>query len=90
MSKYSIKAIAEPTKVIDSEIENPSTTNIKDEILLFQTGYLTVDKVKTEDIRAIYNLKIPNYEIKSALSENLIHEYSIYLILIFWSMQINF
>jgi len=76
MSKYSIKSIAEPSKVTDSEIKNPSTKNIKDEILLFQTGYLTVENIKVEKIGAIYTLRIPNYEVETALFENLVNQYS--------------
>ena len=76
ISKYSLKAIAEPSKVSDDEIKNPTTEIIKEEVLLFQTGYLTVENVKRERIGATYDLKIPNYEVESALFENLIKQYS--------------
>ena len=76
MSKYSIKTIAEPSRVTDDEIKNPTTENIKDEVLLFQTGYLTIENIKREKIGEIYDLRIPNYEVESALFQNLIQEYS--------------
>lgn len=76
MGKYTIKAIAEPSKVLDSELENPSSRNMKDEILLFQTGYLTIDSVETLGNSKFYNLRVPNYEVESALFENLINQYS--------------
>ena len=76
ISKYSLKAIAEPSKVSDDEIENPTVENIKDEVLLFQTGYLTVDSIRREKIGATYTLKIPNYEVETALFENLVKQYS--------------
>ena len=76
LSKYTIKAIAEPSKVTDSEIKNSTSKNIKDEVLLFQTGYLTIENIKVEKIGGIYTLKIPNYEVETALYENLINQYS--------------
>ncbi|KZX10763.1 ATP-binding protein [Methanobrevibacter curvatus] len=76
MSKYTIKSIVEPSSVTDDEIKNPSSDNIKEEVLLFQTGYLTVEKFKRERIGAIYDLKIPNFEVESAFFENLITLYS--------------
>ncbi|KZX15419.1 hypothetical protein [Methanobrevibacter curvatus] len=76
MSKYTIKSIAEPSSATDDEIKNPSSDNIKEEVLLFQTGYLTVEKFKRERIGAIYDLKIPNFKVESALFENLINQYS--------------
>ena len=76
ISKYSLKAITGPIKVTDDEIRNPTTKTIKDEVLLFQTGYLTIENVKKEKIVSTYTLTIPNYEVKSALQKNLINEYS--------------
>ena len=76
MSKYTIKAIAEPSKILDSELENPTLKNIKDEVLLFQTGYLTINSTETIGSSKFYNLRIPNCEVESALFENLINQYS--------------
>ncbi|MDR3062783.1 MAG: PD-(D/E)XK nuclease domain-containing protein, partial [Methanobrevibacter sp.] len=63
-------------KIFDDEIENPTTTDIKEEVLLFQTGYLTVDKIETKDDGDLYSLKIPNYEVKTALFKNLVNQHS--------------
>ncbi|WP_067089112.1 ATP-binding protein, partial [Methanobrevibacter curvatus] len=76
LNKYALKSIAEPNIVTDNELKNPTTSNIKDEILLFQTGYLTVDKIEAKEDEKFYYLKLPNYEVKSALFENLISQYS--------------
>ena len=76
MSKYSIKAIGEPNKVTDDEIKNPTSKNIKEEVLLFQTGYLTISNIERKDLNTFYSLEIPNLEVESALFENLIDQYS--------------
>ncbi|MFN4131935.1 MAG: AAA family ATPase [Caldimicrobium sp.] len=48
--------------------------NIKPEVLLFQTGYLTIDKVETTPYETlIYKLKFPNKEVKIAFNTHLIH-----------------
>ncbi|MDR3063602.1 MAG: ATP-binding protein [Methanobrevibacter sp.] len=76
LKKYNLKSIVEPSIVTDSELKNPTTFNIKDEILLFQTGYLTISNIETNEDEKFYYLKLPNYEVKSALFENLISQYS--------------
>ncbi|MDR3062580.1 MAG: ATP-binding protein, partial [Methanobrevibacter sp.] len=76
LNKYNIKAIVEPSILSDDEIENITTNYIKDEVLLFQTGYLTVDKIETNEIGNLYHLKIPNYEVKTALFKNLVIQHS--------------
>ena len=76
ISKYDIKAIVEPTKLSETEIKNPTTKNIKDEVFLFQTGYLTISDIESDGLDTFYTLEIPNYEVESALFENLIDQYS--------------
>ncbi|KZX17494.1 ATP-binding protein [Methanobrevibacter filiformis] len=76
LNRYNLKAIAEPNMVTDSELKNPTTSNMKDEILLFQTGYLTINNIETKEDEKFYDLRIPNYEVKSALFENLVSQYS--------------
>ncbi|MCL2116226.1 MAG: ATP-binding protein, partial [Methanobrevibacter sp.] len=76
MSTHSIKAFAEPTIVNDDELRNSTTENIRDEIFLFQTGYLTVASIDRKKRNKLYNLKIPNLEVKNALLKNLINQYS--------------
>jgi len=49
--------------------------NIKIETLLFQTGYLTIDKVERLWKTLIYSLKVPNYEVEYALNDVLIKDY---------------
>ncbi|MCP4353403.1 MAG: AAA family ATPase, partial [Desulfobacterales bacterium] len=45
------------------------TDSLKPEALLFQTGYVTVKDVRDR----IYSLDYPNYEVKTAFLENLLH-----------------
>jgi len=63
-------------KLSETEIKNSTTKNIKDEVFLFQTGYLTISNIETEGLNTFYTLKIPNCEVESALLENLIDQYS--------------
>lgn len=53
----------------DVERINPLT-------LLFQTGYLTIDKTFTRRQRMMFALKIPNLEVKLALSDQFINGYT--------------
>ncbi|KZX10659.1 ATP-binding protein [Methanobrevibacter filiformis] len=76
LNRYDLKSIAEPNIITDNELKNPTTSNIKDEVLLFQTGYLTINNIETKEDEKFYDLRIPNYEVKSALFENLISQYS--------------
>jgi len=76
MSTHSIKALAEPSIVTEGELENSTSQNIKDEVFLFQTGYLTVEKIARAKRDKLYTLKIPNLEVKNALLENLMGYYS--------------
>ncbi|KZX14388.1 ATP-binding protein [Methanobrevibacter curvatus] len=76
MGTYSLKSIAEPSRVTYNELKNPTTENIKEEVLLFQTGYLTVDNIEIAERGKFYDLKIPNFEVETALYENLIAQYS--------------
>ena len=42
--------------------------NIDLEVILYQSGYLTIDKVEIdEDDDIIYHLKLPNQEVKKSL-----------------------
>jgi len=76
ISKYNIEAIANPTKLSETEIKSPTTKNIKDEVFLFQTGYLTISNVESDGLNTFFTLEIPNCEVESALFENLIDQYS--------------
>ena len=53
----------------DVEKINPLT-------LLFQTGYLTIDRTFTRRQRMMFALKIPNLEVKIALSDQFINGYT--------------
>jgi hypothetical protein len=57
-------------------LESFDIDNLKLEVILYQSGYLTIDKVEIdEDDDIIYNLKIPNKEVKSSLNKHIINNY---------------
>ncbi len=57
--------------VADSELmESFEIENIKIESLLFQSGYLTIDKQERVGNFISYHLKIPNLEVKSSLNNS--------------------
>ncbi|MDR3223471.1 MAG: ATP-binding protein [Methanobrevibacter sp.] len=76
LKKHDIKAISEPLRVSDGKLEKSTVENISDEVLLFQTGYLTVERIEEIEDMVFYDLKIPNLEVETALFENLIEIYS--------------
>jgi len=48
--------------------------NIDLEVILYQSGYLTMDKIEIdEDEDIIYHLKLPNREVKSSLHQSIIY-----------------
>ena len=48
-------------------------SNIDLEIILYQAGYLTIDKMEiNEDEDIIYHLRLPNKEVRSSLSQFII------------------
>jgi hypothetical protein len=49
--------------------------NINETTLLFQAGYLTVDKEFNEDDEIYYSLRIPNFEVEQAFKDNLLNLY---------------
>jgi hypothetical protein len=49
--------------------------NIKIETLLFQTGYLTINRIKQRWKILRYELKVPNYEVEYALNDVIIKDY---------------
>ncbi|MDR3290512.1 MAG: ATP-binding protein [Methanobrevibacter sp.] len=51
--------------------------NLKQIPLLFQSGYLTIDKKETIDDRIKYTLKIPNHEVEESIAENLFDNFYI-------------
>jgi len=76
MSTKSIKALSEPSILSDDEFESPVAQKIKDEVFLFQTGYLTIDKIVRKKRNLLYTLKIPNLEVKNALLVSLLRQHS--------------
>ena len=61
----------ENIEINDAELSSFDLDYIKLETLLFQTGYLTIKKVRTVFSRRVYQLGYPNLEVRSALNEHL-------------------
>ncbi|MCP4352668.1 MAG: ATP-binding protein [Desulfobacterales bacterium] len=62
----------EKLNVTESVFSTYDTDSLKPEALLFQTGYVTVKDVRDR----IYSLDYPNYEVKTAFLENLLHSFT--------------
>ncbi len=61
----------EKIEVSETELGSFDIDYIKLETLLFQTGYLTIKRVKTLFHKRVYELCYPNLEVRSALNEHL-------------------
>jgi hypothetical protein len=59
----------ENTEAVESVFGTYDIDSLKPEALLFQTGYLTIKDVRER----IYRLSYPNYEVKTAFLEILLH-----------------
>jgi len=64
-----------PTILNESELDAIDPENINETTLLFQSGYLTIEKVFFQDNKVKYSLKIPNQEVEEAFRENLLKLY---------------
>jgi len=53
------------------ELSGDNVSNERLLQMLYQTGYLTIDKLIREKPRRIFKLKFPNYEVESSFNENL-------------------
>jgi len=63
--------------VDDKLLDSFDIDNIDLEVILYQAGYLTIDKMEIdEDLDIIYTLKIPNREVKVSFNQSII--YSLY------------
>jgi hypothetical protein len=65
-SKISLKA---------TDLDAIDLLNIKETALLFQTGYLTIDKEFVKNDFVYFSLKIPNFEVEQAYKDNLTNMY---------------
>ncbi|NCD35455.1 MAG: hypothetical protein EOL87_18890, partial [Spartobacteria bacterium] len=66
----------ENVKVTEEILDSFDIENINPLTLLFQTGYLTVAEAVTQRERLMFQLRIPNFEVKTALSDQLINGYT--------------
>jgi len=65
----------EAIKVDESAMSSFDIGNIRLEILLFQTGYLTIKEEKTIFNHRFYTLTYPNLEVRSALNSAIFRQY---------------
>ena len=62
-------------KATKSLLNTFSIENLNIETILYQSGYLTIDKVEVdEDMDIIYTLKLPNREVRASFTEYIIRE----------------
>ena len=71
----------ENINITKSQLDEFDVNNIELDALLFQTGYLTIDKVSQIGSNYIYNLKLPNLEVKMGLTD--------YLLRMFYGAGVN-
>jgi hypothetical protein len=60
-----------PTVLEETDLDAINLNNINETTLLFQGGYLTIEKEFIENGEIYYSLKIPNFEVKTAFKKNL-------------------
>ncbi|WP_093447885.1 ATP-binding protein [Thiomicrospira sp. ALE5] len=46
--------------------------NLDLEVILYQSGYLTIDRVQTLGVKTYYYLKLPNLEVKASLTDSIL------------------
>ena len=71
----------ENIRISDTQMEEFDINNIELDVLLFQTGYLTINKQIEFNDNIIYELKIPNKEVKKGFSD--------YLLRMFYAAGVN-
>ncbi len=59
----------------EEDLNRVDVEKISIEALMFQTGYLTIDKVKEEYDRNFYKLRYPNKEVQISFNENVLREF---------------
>jgi len=66
----------ENLEVTEEILDSFDVEKINPVTLLFQTGYLTIDRTFTRRERFMFGLRIPNMEVKIALSDQFINAYT--------------
>ncbi len=75
MNRYFLPNL-ENLEVTEEIIDSFDVEKINPVTLLFQTGYLTIERTFTRRERFMFALKIPNMEVKIALSDQFINGYT--------------
>ncbi|MDR3291052.1 MAG: ATP-binding protein [Methanobrevibacter sp.] len=64
-----------PTVLKATDLDAIDIDNINETTLLFQSGYLTIEKEFIENDEFYYSLRIPNFEVEQAYRDNLLKIY---------------
>jgi hypothetical protein len=75
-----VQFVFEPSRVSPSALDNFEVRDIDTQVLMFQTGYLTIKAVEEGELGEppTYVLDTPNQEVRSALAEHLCAVYANY------------
>jgi len=72
---FNIGHVYNPIKLYESELNIFDIENIKQIPLLFQSGYLTIMKKEIINDEIAYTLKIPNFEVETSITRNLLENF---------------
>jgi len=70
--QYFIPKLAN-VKVAESLLNSFDVDKIELETLLFQTGYLTISRIKKVGARKVYELVFPNLEVRMSMTDYILH-----------------
>ncbi|MEM7183945.1 MAG: AAA family ATPase [Spirochaetota bacterium] len=65
--------LMESIKLSESALGRFDVNSIELEALLWQTGYLTIDRIQERGILRYYHLTFPNLEVKYSLNDSILH-----------------
>ncbi len=66
----------ETIEVTDAMLDSFDIEHIEPAALLFQTGYLTIDRMDSRFDGVVFRLKFPNHEVRTALNRSLLQAYT--------------
>jgi hypothetical protein len=75
-----VQLLLEPSQMKQSDFNSFDYRTLNTQLLLFQSGYLTVKKIEQEKfgIESIFTLGTPNYEVRQSLMEHLTSSFAVY------------
>jgi hypothetical protein len=75
-----VQLLLEPSQMKQSDFNSFDYRTLNTQLLLFQSGYLTVNKVEPEEVgdELIFTLGVPNYEVRQSLMDYLTGSFAVY------------